>query len=57
MDNMQYCRDCINAKPKENQMWFCPKHRTMITFYTLPSAVMGCKGRDYHHNKTQDKKV
>ncbi len=48
---MDYCKDCINAKVKSPNMWYCPKHRTNITFYTLCSAVLVCKGKDFRKAK------
>lgn len=45
-----YCKTCKHAllqKTDTFPLWKCPKHKVIINDYTLASAVLGCKGKDY----------
>ena len=54
MIDLTKCTECENAKPKDtfhdkkgkvHQMWFCGKHKTYVTEFTL--VKIGCGGKDF----------
>ena len=42
---VQYCKDCINAKPKPQfkaiEVWYCGRHKRYITPYTFVFSANG----------------
>lgn len=56
-EGVQYCKNCINARPKPNfktiEVWYCGRHRRYITPYTLVFSVGGlCK--HYEERKKEE---
>lgn len=54
MNEILYCRDCILAKyePSRNMdLWFCGKHRRVITEHTIAPAIDKGVCKDYFKRK------
>lgn len=45
--NCNYKETVLDKNGKDCEMWFCGRHRTMITDLTRPSWIIGCKGNDF----------
>lgn len=54
ISDMRKCCECDNARPKEtfhdkdgnaHQLWFCGKHKQLITEFTLVQIC--CNGKDF----------
>lgn len=57
-EERQYCKDCINAKPKPDRitaLWYCGKHRQFITQYTCVSALLDRDCKDYVRRTTNER--
>ena len=55
------CINCVNATFKEhfgegNELFYCAKHRTMITTLTYALVVIGCHGADFISRTAEKKK-
>ena len=53
MEMLNYCKNCVNAKKKrtDDKVWFCGKHRKVITEYTafMNTGVHNCE--DYKEER------
>lgn len=55
-EQVRRCIECTNAKYREtfgegHKLYFCGKHKTMITDLTRVSSIIGCKGKDFERRQ------